>query len=110
MLEVLCVGDTSALVIQGREIQHFSCHHSQTLGASNKLPFRYRIERVQIHPGDLLVIHTDGLDASVSEMLQSMELRRRPAVVIAQELMERCAAGNDDAPVFVLRFASKGAA
>ena len=79
------------------------------MGDANLRPFNYRFERSKIHAGDLLVVHTDGVSGAVSALSEDLDLRRKPAVVIAQHLLENYSRVTDDALVLVLRFAPKGA-
>ena len=108
-LEVACFGDVSATLFHRTESFHATCHSGVIPEETNVRPFQYRFDQSRMEPGDLLVMYTDGLQDVTGKVLNDFDLRRRPAIVIAQHLLENHSRETDDALILVVRFAAKGA-
>lgn len=63
----------------------------------------FRQERCQLSPGMVLIMFSDGLKTDTS-LKDELEIMRRPAVAIAQWLLEQYGRSNDDATVLVAKF------
>lgn len=64
---------------------------------------RYHLQEKAVYPGDILVMYSDGIRSHAPISTRS-GLFRKPAIVIAQELLEEYGRSNDDALVMVIRF------
>jgi len=98
-LSHVCVGNIATLVCRPGQVDALSCSPG-VLGISRQ---RARVTRSEssLRPGELLVMHTDGL-ASRTTVEDAVLLRRHP-LVVAHELMRRFSKNHDDALVLVVR-------
>jgi anti-sigma regulatory factor (Ser/Thr protein kinase) len=94
-----CVGNIATMVCGPGEVHAMSCNPG-VLGISQQ---RARIVRGEhwLRPGELLVMHTDGLSSRTT--LEDAVLLRRHPLVVAHELMRRFSKNHDDALVLVAR-------
>lgn len=94
-----CVGNIATLVCRPGHVDAMACTPG-VLGISQQ---RARASRGEswLRPGELLVMHTDGL-ASRTTVEDAVLLRRHP-LVVAHELMCRFSKNHDDALVLVAR-------
>ena len=102
LLQCVSVGDIRAHLYHLREAHFFTA--TPFVVGDRELPARrLRIEEVPVAAGSVLTIFTDGLE-SKTNLKGQMDLLRRPALVIAQHLLENHSRRTDDALVFVVRF------
>jgi anti-sigma regulatory factor (Ser/Thr protein kinase) len=94
-----CVGNIATLVCRPGEVHAMSCNPG-VLGISQQRPRSVRGES-WLRPGELLVMHTDGL--STRTTVEDAVLLRRHPLVVAHELMRRFSKSHDDALVLVAR-------
>jgi anti-sigma regulatory factor (Ser/Thr protein kinase) len=94
-----CVGNIATLVCRPGQVDIMSCSPG-VLGISRQ---RARASRGEssLRPGELLVMHTDGL--STRTTVEDAVLLRRHPLVVAHELMRRFSKNHDDALVLVVR-------
>jgi anti-sigma regulatory factor (Ser/Thr protein kinase) len=102
MLQCLSAGDIRAQLYHVRDAHFFT--PSPLVVGDRQLPARrLHVEEVSVAPGSVLAMFTDGLQ-SRTNVKGDLDLLRRPAVTIAQQLIERHARLTDDALAFVARF------
>jgi anti-sigma regulatory factor (Ser/Thr protein kinase) len=102
VLECLSAGDIGAHLYHLRDAHVFT--PTPFIVGDRELPRRrLRTEEVTVAAGSVLVMFTDGLESKTSIKGQ-LDLLRRPALVIAQHLLENHSRRTDDALVFVARF------
>jgi anti-sigma regulatory factor (Ser/Thr protein kinase) len=94
-----CVGNVATLVCRLGRVDAIPCTPG-VLGISQQ---RVRIARGEswLQPGELLVMHTDGL--STRTTVEDPVLLRRHPLVVAHELLRRFSKNHDDALVLVAR-------
>jgi anti-sigma regulatory factor (Ser/Thr protein kinase) len=94
-----CVGNIATLVCKPGRVDMLSCSPG-VLGISRQ---RTRATRsaAQLRPGELLVMHTDGL--STRTTVEDAVLLRHHPLVVAHTLMSRFSKNHDDALVAVVR-------
>jgi anti-sigma regulatory factor (Ser/Thr protein kinase) len=94
-----CVGNIAAMVCRPGQVDMMSCSPG-VLGISRQ---RARATRGEawLRPGELLVMHTDGL--STRTTVEDAVLLRRHPLVVAHDLMRRFSKNHDDALVLVVR-------
>ena len=107
LLQCLSVGDSRAHLYHLRDA-HFFTPTPFVIGDRDLPARRLRVEELMVAPGSVLAMFTDGLE-SRTNIKGQLDLLRRPAVVIAQHLLENHSRGTDDALVFVARFKKSGA-
>jgi hypothetical protein len=95
------VGDVGTHLYGPRESRRFPSVPG-TLGSHFIPRARIRPETAPFHPGELLVMFTDGL-TSRTDLAHDLELQREHPIVIAESLLERFGRTSDDALVLVLR-------
>ena len=101
-LECVSVGDVHAH-LYNRKDAHFFPSTPFVVG-ERKVPQRkVRLEQATAEPGSVLVVFTDGLKSRTS-LKGQLEVLRRPAIGIAQHLLENDSRPDDDALVLVARF------
>jgi anti-sigma regulatory factor (Ser/Thr protein kinase) len=98
-LSHVCVGNIATLVCRPGQVDALTCSPG-VLGISRQ---RARASRGEswLRPGELLVMHTDGL--STRTTVEDAVLLRRHPLVVAHELMRRFSKNHDDALVLVVR-------
>jgi anti-sigma regulatory factor (Ser/Thr protein kinase) len=101
-LQCLSAGDVRAQLVGTRD-SHFFTSTPLVVGEAALTMSRLRLEEKPVAPGCVFTMFTDGLETKTSLKGQP-ELLRRPAIVIAQQLLERHARRTDDSLVFVARF------
>jgi anti-sigma regulatory factor (Ser/Thr protein kinase) len=94
-----CVGNVSTLVCRPGQVEALSCSPG-VLGIGQP---KLRIHRAEssLRPGQLLVMHTDGLTTRTT--VDDAVLLRRHPLEVAHELMNRFGKNHDDALVLVAR-------
>jgi anti-sigma regulatory factor (Ser/Thr protein kinase) len=103
-IECASAGDVHAHLYT-RKDAHFFASTPFVVG-DRKVPQRkVRIEKTFAEPGSILVIFTDGLKSRTS-LKGQLDVLRRPAIEIAQHLLEHDSRPDDDALVLVARFLS----
>jgi anti-sigma regulatory factor (Ser/Thr protein kinase) len=101
-VECLAAGDVHAHLYNGRDT-HFFTSTPLVVGDAQFARRRVRTERTTAGPGCVLLMFTDGLQSRTS-LKGELELLRRPAITIAQNLLATHARPNDDATVMVARW------
>lgn len=94
-----CVGNITTLVCKPGKVDILSCSPG-VLGISRQRARATRSE-TQLRPGELLVMHTDGL--STRTTVEDAVLLRHHPLVVAHTLMRRFSKNHDDALVVVVR-------
>jgi serine/threonine protein phosphatase PrpC len=94
-----CVGNIATLVCRPGKVDAMSCSPG-VLGISQQ---RARIAHggSSLRPGELLVMHTDGLSSRTT--VEDAVLLRHHPMVVAHELMRRFSKNHDDALVLAVR-------
>jgi anti-sigma regulatory factor (Ser/Thr protein kinase) len=94
-----CVGNIATLVCGPGQVNAMACSPG-ALGVSHQ---RVRASRQEtwLRPGELLVMHTDGLSSRTT--IEDAVLLRRHPLVVAHDLMRRFSKRHDDALVLVVR-------
>lgn len=98
-LSHVCVGNVATLVCRPGRVDALACSPG-VLGISRQRP-RTFLNASTLRPGELLVLHTDGLSSRTT--VEDAALLRRHPLVVAHELMRRFAKNHDDALVLVAR-------
>jgi anti-sigma regulatory factor (Ser/Thr protein kinase)/serine/threonine protein phosphatase PrpC len=101
LLQCVLAGDLRAQLYHFRDT-HFFTSTPLIVGDAEIPRRRIRIEETTVNPGTVLAMFTDGLETKTS-LKGELDVLRRPAIVIAQHLIERHSRGTDDALVFVAR-------
>ncbi len=98
-LSQACVGNVATLVCRLGQVEILPC----TAGALGIAQRRARASRheTSLRPGELLVMHTDGL--STRTTVDDPQMLRRHPLEVAHELMRRFDKNHDDALVLVAR-------
>jgi serine/threonine protein phosphatase PrpC/anti-sigma regulatory factor (Ser/Thr protein kinase) len=102
VLQCLSAGDIRVHLYQVRDA-HFFTPTPFVVGDRDVRSRRLRVEEIIAAPGSVLVMFTDGLESKTSIKGQ-LDLLRKPALVIAQDLLAEHSRGTDDALVLVARF------
>lgn len=102
VLQCLSAGDIHVHLYHVRDA-HFFTSTPFVVGDPALRSRRLRVEEAVVAPGSVLVMFTDGL-SSRTTIKGELELLRKPAIVIAQDLLEKHSRGTDDALVLVARF------
>jgi anti-sigma regulatory factor (Ser/Thr protein kinase) len=101
-LQCVSAGDVGAHLYHFRDAHFFSA--TPLIIGERDLPTRrLRVEEAAVAPGAVFAMFTDGLESRTTLKAQ-LDLLRRPAIVIAQQLIKNHCRGTDDALVFVARF------
>lgn len=82
---------------------HFFTPIPLVLAAGQFQKQRVRVERVQVHPGSLLLMFTDGLKTRTT-LKGQLDVLRQPPIAITEHLLENDSRPDDDALVLVARF------
>ncbi len=98
-LSQACVGNIATLVCRPGQVSVMPCSPG-VVGISRQRARATRGES-SLRPGELLVMHTDGL--STRTTVEDAVLLRRHPLVVAHELMRRFSKNHDDALVLVVR-------
>ncbi|MBN1208756.1 MAG: SpoIIE family protein phosphatase [Myxococcaceae bacterium] len=98
-LSQACVGNVATLVCRPGQVDAMSCSPG-ALGIPRQWTRAARGES-WLRPGELLVMHTDGL--STRTTVEDAVLLRRHPLVVAHHLMGRFSKNHDDALVLVVR-------
>jgi hypothetical protein len=98
----LSAGDVRVHLYHFRDA-HFFTSTPFVIGDPDLPSRKLRVEEARVAPGSVLVMFTDGLQSRTT-IKGELDLLRRPALVIAQELLEKHSRGTDDAMVLVTRF------
>jgi anti-sigma regulatory factor (Ser/Thr protein kinase) len=101
LLQCILAGDVRAQLYHFRDT-HFFTSTPMIVGDADMPRRKIRIEETTVNPGTVLAMFTDGLETKTS-LKGELDVLRRPAIVIAQELIARHSRGTDDALVFVAR-------
>ena len=101
-LECLSAGDVRAQLYHSREAKFFTST-PLVVGEAGLSARRLRVEEATVAPGSVLAMFTDGLETKTS-LKGQLDILRRPAIVVAQHLIESHARRTDDSLVFVARF------
>jgi anti-sigma regulatory factor (Ser/Thr protein kinase)/serine/threonine protein phosphatase PrpC len=101
-LQCLSAGDVRSHLYYIRDT-HFFTSTPLVIGEAALSPRRLRIEEATIAPGSVFAMFTDGLETKAT-LKGQLDLLRRPAIVIAQHLIESHSRRTDDSLVFVARF------
>lgn len=99
VLSHACVGNVATLVCRPGQVDAMGCTPG-VLGISRQRSRASRSES-SLRPGELLVMHTDGL--STRTTVEDAVLLRRHPLEVAHELMRRFSKNHDDAMVLVAR-------
>ena len=102
VLECLSAGDIRVHLYHLRDA-HFFTSTPLVIGDRDLRSRRLRVEETTAPPGSVLVMFTDGLESRTT-LKGQLDLLRRPALVIAQDLLAEHSRGTDDALVLVARF------
>jgi anti-sigma regulatory factor (Ser/Thr protein kinase) len=102
MLECASVGDVHSHLYNLKDA-HFFASTPLILGERKSLQRKARIEKVTVDPGSVLVMFTDGLKSRTS-LKGQLDILRKPAIVIADHLLQNDSRPDDDALVLVARF------
>jgi anti-sigma regulatory factor (Ser/Thr protein kinase)/serine/threonine protein phosphatase PrpC len=102
VLQCLSAGDVRVHLYHFRDA-HFFTSTPFVIGDPDLPSRKLRVEEARVAPGSVLVMFTDGLQSRTT-IKGELDLLRRPALVIAQELLEKHSRGTDDAMVLVTRF------
>jgi anti-sigma regulatory factor (Ser/Thr protein kinase) len=86
---------------------HFFTPIPLVLAAGQFQKQRIRVEKVQVQPGSVLLLFTDGLKTRTS-LKGQLDVLRQPPIVIAEHLLENDSRPDDDALVLVARFPRQG--
>jgi len=100
-LQCVLAGDVRAQLYHFRD-SHFFTSTSLIVGDGDISKRRIRVEEVSVLPGSVLVMFTDGLETKTG-LKGQLDILRRPAIAIAQHLLETHSRGTDDALVLVAR-------
>jgi anti-sigma regulatory factor (Ser/Thr protein kinase) len=101
-LQCLSVGDVRAQYYRLRDT-HFFTPVPLVIG-DRALPVRkLRVEEIDVEPGAVFAMFTDGLE-SKTNLKGQLDILRLPAIAIAQGMIETHSRGNDDSLVLVARF------
>lgn len=100
-LQCVLAGDVRAQLYLLRD-SHFFTSSPLIVGDGEIPKRRIRVEEVAVAPGAVLVMFTDGLETKTS-LKGQLDVLRRPAIAIAQHLIETHSRGTDDALVLVAR-------
>src|SRR5262249_4303887 len=101
-LECASVGDVHVHLYNLRDA-HFFTPTPLVLGTGQIRKQRTRVEHAIAQPGSIVVMFTDGLKSRTS-LKGQLDILRRPAIAIAEHLLENYARPDDDALVLVARF------
>lgn len=101
VLQCVLAGDVRAQLYLRRD-SHFFTSSRWIVGDGEIPKRRIRVEEVAAAPGSVLVMFTDGLETKTS-LKGQLDVLRRPAIAIAQHLLETHSRGTDDALVLVAR-------
>jgi anti-sigma regulatory factor (Ser/Thr protein kinase) len=96
------MGDIEGQICHLRHSKQFTTVN-HTLGGKVQRPWQPLEETVPIVPGTVLAMWSDGLRTAAS-LAGNLPMLRKPAISIAQYLMEQFARNNDDAMVLVVKF------
>jgi len=102
VLQCLLAGDIRVHLYLFRDA-HFFTSTPFVIGDRDLPSRRLRVEEMMAAPGSVLVMFTDGLESRTS-IKGNLELLRKPALLIAQDLLAEHSRGTDDALVLVARF------
>ncbi|MFQ1702743.1 ATP-binding protein [Loktanella agnita] len=97
------LGNISTICISGQGIRRFAVRDGRVGGAPN----RGFEDEVQLAPGDLVILHSDGLKTLRDDHLRPGLLHRNP-LLIAGFLLDRAFRGRDDASIVVARLSAGG--
>jgi anti-sigma regulatory factor (Ser/Thr protein kinase) len=101
VLQCILAGDVRAQLYHYRD-SHFFTPTPVILGGVASQQKRIRVEETPVAPGCVLVMFTDGLETKTN-LKGQLEMLRRPAIAIAQHLIETHSRNTDDSLVFVAR-------
>jgi anti-sigma regulatory factor (Ser/Thr protein kinase) len=101
-LEYVSAGDVSAHLYNLRDA-HFFTSTPLVIGTGHFQKQRIRVERVDVKPGSVLIMFTDGLKSRTT-LKGELDVLRQPSITIAEHLLERHSRPDDDALVCVVRF------
>jgi anti-sigma regulatory factor (Ser/Thr protein kinase) len=101
MLQCVLAGDVRAHLYHFRDT-HFFTATPLTLGAADISKRRIRVEELSVPGGSIFAMFTDGLETRTS-LKDQLDVLRRPAIAIAQHLIETHSRETDDSLVFVAR-------
>jgi len=100
-VECISAGDVHVHLYTGRDA-HFFTSTPLIVGDSEFSKRKIRVEHASASPGSVLVMFTDGLHSRTT-LKGELDLLRRPAIAIAQQLVQNFSRPNDDAMVLVAR-------
>jgi serine/threonine protein phosphatase PrpC len=100
-LQCVLGGDVRAQLYHLRDT-HFFTPTPLIVGDADIPKRRIRVEEVEAPPGAVLTMFTDGLETKTS-LKGQLDVLRRPAIAIAQHLIEAHSRGTDDSLVLVAR-------
>jgi anti-sigma regulatory factor (Ser/Thr protein kinase) len=101
-IQCVLVGDVRAQLYYFKDA-HFFTSTPLIVGDSDIPRRRIRVEEIEVPQGGILAMFTDGLETKTS-LRGQLDILRRPAIVIAQHLLETHSRGTDDSLVLVARF------
>jgi serine/threonine protein phosphatase PrpC len=101
MLQCAIVGDIRAQLYHLKD-SHFFTSTPLFLGDADISKRRIRFEDVSVRPGSVVVMFTDGLETKTN-LKDKLDVLRRPAIAIAQHLLETHSRGTDDSLVLAAR-------
>ena len=86
---------------------HFFTPLPLVLAAGQFQKQRIRVERVQVQPGSVFLMFTDGLKTRTT-LKGQLDVLRQPPIAIAEHLLENYSRSDDDALVLLARFPRQG--
>jgi anti-sigma regulatory factor (Ser/Thr protein kinase) len=101
-LECVSAGDVHSHLYHLKDA-HFFTATPLVLGTGQLQKQRIRAEKVPVEPGSILVMFTDGLKSKTT-LKGQLDVLRKPAIAIAETLLENDSRPDDDALVLVARF------
>jgi anti-sigma regulatory factor (Ser/Thr protein kinase) len=101
MLQCVLAGDIRAQLYHFRDT-HFFTPTPWIVGDAKTTNRRIRVEEASAPAGSVLAMFTDGLETRTT-LKGQLDILRRPAIVIAQHLIETHSRGTDDDLVLVAR-------
>jgi serine phosphatase RsbU (regulator of sigma subunit) len=100
--ECVSLGDVHAHIYYLKDA-HFFTPTPLVLAAGQFQKQRVRVEKVEVQPGSVLLMFTDGLKSRTT-LKGQLELLRQHPIAIAEHLLENDSRPDDDALVLVARF------
>jgi anti-sigma regulatory factor (Ser/Thr protein kinase) len=100
--ECVSLGDVHAHLYYLKDA-HFFTPTPLVLAAGQFQKQRVRVEKVEVQPGSVLLMFTDGLKSRTT-LKGQLELLRQHPIAIAEHLLENDSRPDDDALVLVARF------